>query len=148
MTSASGGTGPRATGRCLCGAVTYEVRGRLRDVLICHCEECRRWSGHLGAFTSARREDVAISGDALRWVVSPRSDRHAQRGFCGGCGSSLFWQPEGSERVNIAAGTLDRPTGLRIAGHWYTHQVGDWDDLPDDGLPRNGELTRTQIRWS
>ena len=31
-----------ATGRCLCGAVRYEVRGSLRDVLICHCEVSER----------------------------------------------------------------------------------------------------------
>ena len=42
-----------ATGRCLCGAVAYEVRGPLRDVLICHCEECRRWHGHMAACTAA-----------------------------------------------------------------------------------------------
>jgi hypothetical protein len=47
-----------AGGGCLCGAVRYEVRGPLRDVLVCHCVECRRWSGHLFAATAARREDV------------------------------------------------------------------------------------------
>ncbi len=34
-----------ASGRCLCGAARYEVRGPLRDVQICHCEERRRWHG-------------------------------------------------------------------------------------------------------
>jgi hypothetical protein len=68
------------------------------------------------------------------------SSRHARRGFCGECGSSLFWQPAESERINIAAGTLDLPTGLRIAGHWYTSQAGDYDQPPDDGLPRDDEI--------
>ena len=35
-----------ATGGCLCGAVRYQVHGPLRDVLICHCVECRRWHGN------------------------------------------------------------------------------------------------------
>jgi hypothetical protein len=127
----------RATGRCLCGAVAYEVHGSLRDILVCHCEECRRWSGYLGAFTSARREHVVVRGEAsLRWIDSPRSDQRARRGFCGTCSSSLFWQPDGSEHVHIAVGTLDRPTGLRIAGHWYPQHAGDYDVLPEDGLPR------------
>ena len=139
---------PRATGQCLCGAVRYEVRGPLRDVLLCHCVECRRWGGYMGAFTSAQLEHFSLSGeDALRWVPSPGSDRHARRGFCGECGSSLFWQPAGSERINIAAGTLDRPTGLEIAGHWYTHQAGDFDEVPADGLPRDSELSSYEIPW-
>ena len=78
---------PRATGRCLCGAVTYEVRGLLRDVVLCHCVECRRWSGTgAGAFASARDDDLVVSGDTLRWVKSPESNRHARRAFCTSCG--------------------------------------------------------------
>jgi len=138
----------RATGRCLCGAVTYEVHGPLRDVLLCHCEECRRWGGFVGAFAATRVEHLTfIEGGPLRWIDSPRSDRHARRGFCTECGSSLFWQAEGSERINVAVGTLDRPTGLRIAGHWYTHQAGDYDELPADGLPRDAELAGFEIPW-
>ena len=138
----------RASGQCLCGAVRYEVRGPLRDVLLCHCVECRRWGGYVGAFTSAGLECFAIADEsALRWIASPGSDRHARRGFCGECGSSLFWQPADSDRINIAVGTLDRPTGLQIAGHWYAQQAGDYDELPDDGLPRDTELANFEIPW-
>jgi hypothetical protein len=125
------------TGRCLCGAVTYEVRGPVRDVVLCHCAECRRWTGNAGAFAAARRADLAVGGDTLRWFESGASDRGARRGFCATCGSSLFWEPAGTATVSIAAGSLDEPTGLRVAGHWYTHQAGDWYELPDDGLPRD-----------
>ena len=127
-----------ATGRCLCGAVRYEVRGPLQDVLICHCEECRRWHGHISAFTAARREDLAVDdGRALRWVDSPASDAHARRGFCCECGSSLFWDAPGRETISIAAGTLDGDGGLRVTGHIYVSERADYDALPDDGLPRH-----------
>jgi hypothetical protein len=127
--------------------VRFDVRGPLRDILICHCEECRRWGGYLGAFTSTRSEHLSIVDErALRWIESPASDRNARRGFCSECGSSLFWQPAGSERINIAAGTLDRPTGLRVAGHWYAWQAGDWDEI-HDRLP-HGEPAADDIRWS
>ncbi|HUZ84861.1 MAG TPA: GFA family protein [Gaiellales bacterium] len=126
-----------ATGRCLCGAVSYRVSGPLRDVLICHCGECRRWHGHVCAATAAAREHVAISGgEALRFVDSPAGRSHARRGFCQECGSSLFWDAPESATISIAAGTLDPPTGLRLLGHIHTASAGDYYDLPDDGLPR------------
>jgi hypothetical protein len=126
------------TGGCLCGRVRYEVRGPLRDVLICHCEECRRWHGHFAACTAARREDLIVGSDApLRWVDSPHSDANARRGFCAECGSSLFWDAPRRETISIAAGTLDQPTGLRSAGHWFVSQAGDYYELPADGLKRH-----------
>jgi hypothetical protein len=69
-------------------------------------------------------------------VDSPDSDAHARRGFCSACGSSLFWERPDHETVSISAGTLDGATGLRIAGHWYTSQAGDYYDIPRDGTPR------------
>ena len=127
-----------ATGRCLCGAVRYEVVGPLRDVLICHCEECRRWHGHFSASTAAKRADLVLVEQAgLKWIDSPRSDARARRGFCGKCGSSLFWDAPDRETISIAAGTLDGETGLRVIAHWYVSQAGDYYELPPDGLPRH-----------
>jgi hypothetical protein len=127
-----------ASGGCLCGAVRYRVDGTLRDVLICHCDECRRWHGHVSASTAARREDlVLVEARGLRWIDSPRSDAGARRGFCAECGSSLFWDAPGRPTVSIAAGTLDGNTGLRTTAHWYVSQAADYYELPADGLPHH-----------
>jgi hypothetical protein len=110
----------------------------LRDVLICHCEECRRWHGHFSASTAARREDLVLLEErGLRWIQSPNSDARARRGFCAECGSSLFWDAPDRPTVSIAAGTLDGSTTLRTTAHWYVSQAGDYYDLPADGLPRH-----------
>jgi hypothetical protein len=107
-------------------------------VLVCHCQECRRWHGHFSASTAARREDlVLLEHGGLRWIDSPRSDAHARRGFCAECGSSLFWDAPDRPTVSIAAGTLDGATGLKTTTHWYVSQAGDYYELPDDGLPRH-----------
>jgi len=122
-----------ASGGCLCGAVRYEVNGPLRDVLVCHCQECRRWHGHVSASTAARREDlVLVARHGLRWIDSPQSDAGARRGFCAECGSSLFWDAPGRPTVSIAAGTVDPPTGLRVMGHVYAAHAGDYYELPPD----------------
>jgi hypothetical protein len=122
-----------ASGRCLCGSVRFEVDGPLRDVILCHCAECRRWHGHVCAATSAQREDLHFVADGgLRWVDSPRSAAHARRGFCGECGSSLFWEAPDRDTISIAAGTLDEPTGLRIVAQIYTADAGDYYEVDPD----------------
>lgn len=112
------------TGGCACGMVRYEVRGPLRDVIACHCEQCRRTSGHFVAATACRRSAFSLpKGDTLKWFVSVPGFR---RGFCGECGSSLFFEEVGGERVSIAAGSLDEPQGLRIAAHIFLAEAGDY----------------------
>ena len=130
---------PTATGRCVCGAVRYETSGPLRDVIVCHCVECRRFNGTSGAYSASQTTDLAIDDPegVLRWFPGPESVTRGERGFCGRCGSSMFWREPGRTTVSIAAGTLDGTTGLRIIQHIWDEQRADWeleDDLPR--LPR------------
>lgn len=124
------------TGGCLCGAVRYAVRGPLREVLICHCEDCRAWCGRAWAATAARTADLefAVEGGALAWFENPRSTRGASRGFCVRCGASLFYRASGSEWTSIGAGSLDDPSGLRVAAHIWVAQGADWE-RPPPGVP-------------
>lgn len=115
-------------GGCLCGAVRYAVRGALRPVVNCHCGQCLRFHGHHGAYSGAEWEKVVVTGDALRWY---RSSEAARRGFCGRCGSSLFWDRVGGGFLSIAAGSLDRPTGLRTVRHIYTAERADYYEITD-----------------
>jgi hypothetical protein len=122
-----------ASGRCLCGAVSFEVSGPLRDVTLCHCVECRRWHGHVCAATAVGRDDLRfVSDSGLRWIDSPESDAHARRGFCGECGSSLFWDAPDRDTISIAAGTLDPPTGLKTIKQVYAADASDYYEVDPD----------------
>ena len=70
-----------------------------------------------------------VEDRALRWIECPDSDAQASRGFCGECGSSLFWDAPDRDTMSISAGTLDPPTGLRIIEQIYTEQASDYYDL-------------------
>jgi hypothetical protein len=111
-------------GGCLCGAVRFRVTGRLRDVTNCHCGMCRKWHGHVGAYTAASREAFSYVGDGRpRWY---QSSSFGRRGFCATCGSSLFWENPDEPHIGIAAGSLDGATGLSTVKHIHVEDRGDY----------------------
>jgi hypothetical protein len=109
--------------------VRYEVTGPLRDVYDCHCERCRRITGHHMAATAASPDDVVFHEQStLRWYEPAPGVFY---GFCGRCGSTLFWRADAHpEKLSISAGTLDQPTGLRTTQAWWVSQAGDYYDRP------------------
>ena len=116
-------------GGCLCGAVRYEVRGPLRNVVNCHCSMCQKLHGAFGAHSKARKADLTITNsDGLAWY---KSSEVARRGFCRKCGSSLFWEPFDQDATGILAGSLDRPTGLSTIGHIFVAEKADFYDIKD-----------------
>ncbi len=118
-------------GGCLCGEVRYNVSGAMRPVIYCHCQQCRRTSGHHVAATSAPREAIAIQGEPVWYVSTPGT----RRGFCGRCGANLFWDSEASTSLSIFAGTLDNAGGLAVAGHIFCADKGAYYEIMD-GLPQ------------
>jgi hypothetical protein len=126
--------GIRAQGGCHCGAVRFTVRGKLRDVLICHCSDCRRHHGHASAHTRCGEGDLVMQeARGLKWYDT--SDT-GSRGFCGECGSVLFFRRRGVGGMAINAGVLDPPTRLRTALHLYAPDKSDYYEIGDDGVPR------------
>ncbi len=116
-------------GSCLCNAVVFEVDAPLRPVIACHCSQCRKTSGHFWAASAVPLSQFRLIGEGgLRWF---RASPLALRGFCGICGSSLFWKPEGEDQISFAAGALDGPTGLTLQSHWHREDAGDYYTIPD-----------------
>ncbi len=120
-------------GSCLCGAVRFEVVGRLPAPDGCHCSKCRKHSGHYFVSTDVPRSALTIHGsDRVTWF---RSSEKAQRGFCSLCGSSLFWSPLHKDWIGVAMGAFDSVTDTRIAVHVFVSEKGDYYDIAD-GVPQ------------
>ncbi len=114
-------------GGCLCGAVRYEVRGPLRGVVNCYCTMCQKLHGACGAHSKADKAAIAVvEGRGLKWYAS---SARARRGFCGECGSSLFWEPVDQPGTGILAGTLDQPSGLETIGHIFLAEKCDFTEV-------------------
>jgi len=121
-------------GSCLCGAVRFNVDGKLAAGDACHCTQCRKHSGHYFASTDVPKPALAIEGeDALAWY--PSSER-VRRGFCRTCGSSLFWDPVQSDKIAVAMGAFDDPTDSHLHMHIFVAEKGDYYEIAD-GLPQH-----------
>lgn len=116
-------------GGCLCGAVRFEVAGPLRPVVACHCGQCRQMFTNFAAFSAARRDHLTIADDgALSWYVSSPGVR---RGFCGRCGSALFWDKQSNDFVSVSAGALEQPSGLHTLRHIFVADRADFYEIGD-----------------
>ena len=121
------------TGHCLCGSVRFRTKGPLREVIACHCSQCRRQTGHFYAATNVTNDTLTVEGaENVTWY---RASDTASRGFCHTCGSALFWKGDGAGYTSIMAGTFDQPTGLTIGVHIYCADKGDYYEI-DDGAPQ------------
>jgi hypothetical protein len=120
-------------GSCNCGGVTWVVQGEMRPIVACHCSQCRKQSGLYFAATAADDKNLTIKSDALKWY---KASPEARRGFCGTCGSSLFWKHDEEDFTSILAGSIDGASGLEIAKHIYVGDKPDWYDITD-GKPQS-----------
>ena len=95
---------PFATGRCLCGAVTFTLAAPPLATGQCHCKDCQRASG-TGHMSIARfkRSDVAISGETARFASMADSGNTNTRHFCPKCGSRLFGENSAAPDVMVVS---------------------------------------------
>lgn len=121
-------------GSCLCGAVSFTVGADLPPPNACHCTMCRKQSGHVFASTEVKKTDLEVTGaEHVTWY---QSSAKVRRGFCGRCGSSLFWDPPQRDWIAVAMGAFDGPTQTRMNLHIFVAEKGDYYDIAD-GLPQN-----------
>lgn len=118
---------------CLCGTVSFEVRGSIPKASSCHCTKCRKATGHYEAGVDVKKSAVTISGEAnLTWYFSSEKVR---RGFCSTCGSPMFFDPPAADWIGLMLGAFDGPTGTRVAEHIFVASKGDYYDICD-GAPQ------------
>lgn len=126
------GTGMRTEGSCLCGAVRFAVNQALPAPDACHCNQCRKFSGHYFTSSDVPKAALEVRGaENLRWYVTGK----VRRGFCTTCGSSLFWDPLERDWIGVAMGAMDGATDTRTHIHVHVSSKGDYYDICD-GLPQ------------
>lgn len=123
----------RHAGGCACGRVRFVVHGALAPVVACHCDSCRRWSGHVWAAIEIPRERFELTAAAglADWPSSPG----VRRRFCRYCGSSLLFDDASQPLIEIAPGAFDAPLGQTTTAHIFCAEAGDY--YPVDASARH-----------
>ena len=119
------------SGTCLCGNVTFSLNAHPRDAGYCHCNQCRKQSGHYWACGTVDLSDIDVQG-AVKWFAASAI---ATRGFCPTCGSFLFWKGNDATEIGVSLGLIDGPTGIAMEKHIFVAFKGDYYDITDD-LPQ------------
>jgi hypothetical protein len=140
------------SGGCQCGAVRFRAEALHDNPHVCYCRMCQKATGNL--FASL----VGVRHENLTWTRGGpsrfRSSEHVDRGFCSQCGTPLFYQYLGGERVSLTIGAFDEPH--RIALRWQMGMEGKHpsllhlNDIEDLGTTEvaDGEESTTAIRLS
>ena len=117
---------------CLCGGVAFALPGPAGPITACHCGQCRKLSGHYAASFDADEAGLAYS--ARGSLAEYATQRDGRRGFCRNCGSSL-WFRAADGAFSVEAGSVDGPTGGRLAAHIFVADKGSHYTI-DDGVPQ------------
>jgi hypothetical protein len=124
------------SGRCLCGAVRFSFEPAKREVGVCNCSICRRWSA--GPFLVLDHEGpVAFEG--VENVGVYKSSEWGERGFCKTCGTSLYWRMSGVEHFAVSAGALDDQTGLAFTTEIFIDEKPGYYAFADPTHKMTGE---------
>lgn len=119
------------TGRCLCGAVKFDVSISVTTFTICHCGMCRRWCS--GPFMGVHCDGAPTFTDdnAMAWF---KSSDWAKRGFCKQCGTNLFYRctDPSLQSWEVSLEALEDPSGLTLDRHIFIDAKPDRYDFNDD----------------
>ena len=125
-------------GKCLCGALEYEVTDQFLYALNCHCSQCRRATGAaFKPFGGIERHKLKITRGADNLMIFGDETGHDAR--CKNCGSLLYSVVRDGAFVHVTMGTLvDDPT-IRPTKHIFVGSKAPWFTITDD-LPQYEEL--------
>ena len=111
-------------GRCLCGEVTASATLSKAEMNVCHCDMCRQHTSSMFMSLSIDEGSLSFEGP----VKTYRSSEWAERGFCGTCGSTLFYgMADGSGRYP-SAGLFENAANAKLKLEFFA------DDAPGYAL--------------
>jgi hypothetical protein len=121
-------------GKCLCGAVHYEVADEFLYAANCHCSNCRRATGSaFKPFAGIERAKLTVTKGADAVAIFGEPEAGDWR--CGACHSFLFSVVRDGQFAHVAMGSLADAPSLRPTEHIFVGSKAPWFEITDD-LPQ------------
>jgi len=120
-------------GKCLCGAIEFELLGKPPNLYQCHCSLCRKVTG------SSANAAFRIDADRFAWSAGKEQIREYVTGsgfkshFCANCGSPVPNLTSNDRAYWIPAGLLEDNGELELVAHLYVESRASWDVIADAG---------------
>ena len=124
-------------GGCVCGALSYRLKGPPLYVMACHCLTCQCLSGSdYGLTLPVPRENFALlTGKVAQCHRTAESGRVTPGFFCPECGTRMWHEPPFARRtIHVRAGTLDDPSWASPVGHMWLSRKKAHVIIPPDVL--------------
>ena len=117
-------------GACLCEDVRFDANGDIKRVSACYCGQCRKQNGGGPFYGVELQGELNIENEkSLEWYASSEK---AIRGFCGRCGSSLFWRSnDDASFFDVSLGALNDSRQLSLDAHIFVDSCPTYMSVPD-----------------
>lgn len=133
------------TGGCACGRIRYVAEVVSDEAYLCHCRMCQRATGSVSiAFVNLGKADVQWETPPDYFLSSPI----ARRPFCSACGTSLGFEYQDSDKMDLTVASFDDPSRFVPRHHFGSESMHRaW--INTEGLPeqRSDEYQPLVNRW-
>ena len=117
----------KITGRCLCGAVSFEVVNTFEKLFLCSCEQCRQITG------SAFASNLFVGIEGFDWLEGAGGivnyqvpERDISKSFCRVCGSGVPWKNGDGTKMIVPAGSLSDPANVVERVRIFASEQPSW----------------------
>jgi hypothetical protein len=113
----------KIAGRCLCGAIRYEIDGEPFRIANCHCDDCRKATGSAYATNLFFKEEQIkiLQGSPKKFEHLADSNNTMIKEFCSDCGSQVFGSGAMRPGVkNVKVGSIDDASFVKPEVNLYT----------------------------
>jgi len=116
-------------GACLCGACTFTATPAGEWANVCHCKQCRQWTG--GMYMAVDCGNSIVFDDEAA-LGTYRASAWGERLFCKSCGSSLVWRMQDGSGAGVSMHSFDDPSQFTLKNQWFIDKKPDNYALVND----------------